>query len=129
MCLLTLKWLMNIFQNFWKLCIFWNLLHKPWRNNINFKKIWILFWRFFRKHFKEYFLKCSLKNSPKSKRVWFMLSHLHSYNLMNYFLHWTYWHYYQSGVQFTSLNHYRTFKNETTSLHFTKFTLVKVISL
>jgi len=39
------------------------------------------------------------------------------------------YHYYQSGVQFTSLNHYGTLKSEITSLHFTNFTLVKVISL
>jgi hypothetical protein len=31
---LTLKGFVNKFQNFWKLHIFWNILHKPWHNNI-----------------------------------------------------------------------------------------------
>jgi hypothetical protein len=38
-------------------------------------------------------------------------------------------HYYQSEVQFISLNHYGTLKSEINSLHFNDFTLVKVISL
>jgi hypothetical protein len=38
-------------------------------------------------------------------------------------------HYYQSGVQFTSLNQYGTLKSEIILLYFTDFTLVKVISL
>jgi hypothetical protein len=38
------------------------------------------------------------------------------------------YHYYQSGVQFTSLNHYGTLKVKI-SVYFTDFTLVKVISL
>jgi hypothetical protein len=35
-------------------------------------------------------------------------------------------HYYQSGVQFTSLNHYGTFKSEITSLHFIDFTIISL---
>jgi hypothetical protein len=67
---LALKGLINRFQNFWKLLIFWNLSHKPWHNHIkNYKKIWRHFWRLFKEHSKKY--------STKSKWVWFMLSHLH----------------------------------------------------
>jgi hypothetical protein len=32
--ILTLKGFINELQNFWKLHIFWNVLHKPWHNNI-----------------------------------------------------------------------------------------------
>jgi hypothetical protein len=34
-CFLTLKGFTNRFQKNWKLYISWNLLHKPWHNNIN----------------------------------------------------------------------------------------------
>jgi hypothetical protein len=42
---LTLKGLINRLQNFWKLLIFWNILHKPLHNNI--KKIINTFEEFF----------------------------------------------------------------------------------
>jgi hypothetical protein len=37
MCFLALKGFINRLQNFWKLHISWNLLHKPWHNNISKK--------------------------------------------------------------------------------------------
>jgi hypothetical protein len=52
-----LKGLINRFQNFWKLNIFWNLLHKPWHNNIT--KIILKNWKKF-----EDFFKNILKNTP-----------------------------------------------------------------
>jgi hypothetical protein len=33
-CFISLKKLINGLQNFWKLNIFWNHLHKPWHNDI-----------------------------------------------------------------------------------------------
>jgi hypothetical protein len=56
-CFLAQKWLINRLQNFWQLHIFWNLLHKPWRNNI---KIII---KYFEKEFED-FLKNILENIP-----------------------------------------------------------------
>jgi hypothetical protein len=57
-CFLAVKVFINRLQNFWKLCIFWNLLHKPWHNNIFFKNlIWIFFWRFFKMYSKKYLPK------------------------------------------------------------------------
>jgi hypothetical protein len=50
-CFLTLKGIINIFQKTWKLHIFWNVLHKPWHNNI--KKNYIYFLRMFWGLFKN----------------------------------------------------------------------------
>jgi hypothetical protein len=61
-CLLTLKRLINKLQNFWKLHIFWNILHKPWHNNV-FKII--KSFEFFLKTFKEYSIKSPFKEIPK----------------------------------------------------------------
>jgi hypothetical protein len=57
MCFLAIKWFINKLQFFWKLHIFWNLLHKHWHNNILkiYKKIWRIF---------EDFLKNIFKNIP-----------------------------------------------------------------
>jgi hypothetical protein len=57
-CFLALKRLINRLQNFWKLHIFWDFLHKLWYNNfknfIKIKKNWI------------FFLKLKKKISPKA---------------------------------------------------------------
>jgi hypothetical protein len=58
-CFLTLKGFINRFQNFWKLHIFWNLLHQPRHNNI--LKIISIFEEFL----KNMFLKFPSKQSQK----------------------------------------------------------------
>ncbi len=73
-CFLTLKGFINRLQNFWQLDIFWNILHKPWHNNI-FKII--NFFEIFLKLKKNYSKKYSTKRNPKNRRVWFVLSCLH----------------------------------------------------
>jgi hypothetical protein len=70
-CFSALKGLINRLQNLWKLHTFWNLLHKPWHNNIF--KIMKFFEIFFWKLFKEY----SKKYSTKSRWVQLVLSCLH----------------------------------------------------
>jgi hypothetical protein len=69
---LTLKEFINRFQNFWKLHIFSNLLHKPWHNNI--KKIIKKFWNF---------LKNILRNMPskasKCSLCYFVCTLLHPF--------------------------------------------------
>jgi hypothetical protein len=58
-CFLALKGLINRLQNFWKLHLFWDILHKPWYNIIKILK-------YFFEDFLEDFLKNILKNiSPK----------------------------------------------------------------
>jgi hypothetical protein len=59
---LTLKGFINRLQNFWKLHIFWNLLHKPWHNNI--KKIINIFELFF-EILNEYLKNITPKVIPK----------------------------------------------------------------
>jgi hypothetical protein len=50
-CFLAPKWFINQLQFFWKLHIFWNLLHKHWHNNT--LKNWRLFWRLFKDFLKN----------------------------------------------------------------------------
>jgi hypothetical protein len=75
-CFLTLKGLINRFQNFWNLHIFRNLLHKPWHNDI--KKIIKNFEKKI-EEFKEYSRKYSPKSNPKSRWMQLLLSSLHSW--------------------------------------------------
>jgi len=52
--LLTLKGYINRLQNFWNLYIFWNILHKPWHNNVKiFFQNFEVFWKKFKEYFKE----------------------------------------------------------------------------
>jgi hypothetical protein len=86
-CFLTLKWHINRLQNFWKLYIFWNILYKPWNNNI-FKIILKI--NFFKRLYKKYYPK----NNSKNMRLWFVLSGLHPHmiicvkNLCHINVHW-----------------------------------------